>query len=101
MYSNDMTWSQWQAYAESRVTGLKTSLSQGYMEWQKFYNMTYGLTDAQILALPAFVGKIQTDLNAIRNCFNTFKQLYDAYYGLNAAALPIYNYDAYMISFQQ
>ena len=98
MYSNDMTWAQWTQWAEYRANTLKQSVDEGYKFYEKFYAMTYGLTDVEILALPVFGGKTQADLDAIRSFSNSKKQIYDAYYGL--AALNQFNYHAYDVPFE-
>ncbi len=98
MYTKDMTWAQWTQLAEYRSNSLKQVIDEGYKMYEKFYALTYGLSDETILALPVFGGKVQADLDNLRSCCNQKKQLYDAYYGV--AALSAFNYHSYDIPFQ-
>jgi hypothetical protein len=97
-FTNTMTWDQWVASAGQVANQLETVIPGGYEVWRKFNALIYGKTDAEILALPAFSGRTQADLNDLRTGINTFKTLYDAYRGY--AALAQFDYSAYLISLQ-
>lgn len=97
-FSAEMTWAQWTQATGQTADQIETVMQNGYDVWRKFYALTYGKSDAQILTLPAFTGKAQSDLDAIRSCLNTFKTLHDAYRG--NAALSQYDYSGYLIPFQ-
>ena len=100
MYSTDMKWIDWSQLNSNGVNELRTILNKRYADYKKFYAFTYGLSDAQILALPFMVGKGQTDLDNLRNSFNIFKYFYESYYGLNGSPLSIYDYSGYQIPFE-
>lgn len=97
-FMNSMTWDQWSTSTGQTADQFETVVRNGYEAWRKFNALTYGKTDAEILALPAFAGKAQSDLASLRACINTFKTLHDAYRGY--AALNQYDYSAYLIPFQ-
>jgi len=97
-YSTDLNFAQWSATASSAANTLEIALKNGALWQRKFSQMTYGLSDQQILALPAFAGRTQADLDSIRACFNTMKQLNDAFTGV--AALGQYDYSGYFLPFE-
>lgn len=97
MYSEDMTYSDWAFLNGQGVNDIKAVLRKRYDDFKKFYDFTYGLTDQQILALSFMTGKDQADLDALRNSFNVFKIMYEAYSGI--ASLAQYDYSTYGIKF--
>jgi hypothetical protein len=96
MYSNDMTWQQWSQAATASSEAVINDIQQGKELYDKFYALTYGLTDPQILALGAFSNRTQTDLNNIRFALGVFNDLYGA---LNNLAVTQANRMGYLEPF--
>ena len=53
-YTGVMTFKQFSDQAQSRGNNLLNAIREGKILYDKFYQLTYGLTDEQILALPQF-----------------------------------------------
>ena len=84
MYTAEMSWADWQYAASVKATSLRKLLQDGLVLQQKFYEMTYGLSDAAILALPFMSGKTQAHLDALRTTLNTLKDMHDVFFGVSA-----------------
>jgi hypothetical protein len=78
---NDMSWADWTAALSSKANNLIADVQAAKQLYDKFYALTYGLTDPQILALGAFSNKTQTDLTNIRAAMGAFNDLYSALFG--------------------
>ena len=59
--------------------------------------LTYGMTIAQVQALPQFANKTVTDIQNMMYAFGVFNDLYGALF--NVAALPQANREAYLVPF--
>jgi hypothetical protein len=86
MYSNEMTWDEWATAISQAANQMLEDLKNGKDLADKFNAMTYGLTAAQIAALPQFTGKTVTDATNMQYAVGVFTDLYNAMY--NVAALP-------------
>lgn len=53
-YMGVMTFKQFSDQAQNRGNNLLNAIKEGKILYDKFYQLTYGLTDEQILALPQF-----------------------------------------------
>jgi hypothetical protein len=51
-YSGDLTWETWANSLTSSANTVLNDINQAYEWYQKWSTLTYGLTDAQIQALP-------------------------------------------------
>ncbi len=99
MFTNEMSWADWQYAASVKATALRKLLQDGLVLQQKFYKLTYGLTDPQILALPFMTGKTQDYLDALRTSLNTIKDMHDVFFGI--AALAQYDRNAAMTALME
>lgn len=53
-YTGNMTFGEFSSQAQSRGNNLLNAIKDGKILYDKFYQLTYGKTDEQILALPQF-----------------------------------------------
>lgn len=53
-YMGSMTFKELSSQAQSRGNNLLNAIREGKLLYDKFYQLTYGLTDQQILALEQF-----------------------------------------------
>jgi len=72
MYQNKMGFSEWEAEIFNKGVNLKKAIDEAYILYKKFYDLTYGLSAAQILALPIFTGcgMSEADITAMQNAAN-------------------------------
>ena len=94
MYGNDMTWQQWTDQLSSTGNSLLSDLQRGKQLYEKWASLTYGLTDAQIQALPQFATKTVADVTAMRYAWGVFNDIYNGIYG--GAALTQANREGYL-----
>lgn len=99
MYTNEMSWADWQYAASTKATNLRKLLQDSAVLQKKFYEMTYGLSDGAILALPFMAGKTQAHLDALRTTLNTMKDIHDVFFGI--AALVQYDRNAACIGLME
>ena len=80
MYQGKMGFSEWESELFNKATNLKTAVDNAYILYKKFYDLTYGLTPADILALPIFTGSEMTeaDITAMQNAVNSMGDFYKA-----------------------
>ena len=106
MYSNTITFQQWVDQVSQKANQLRDIVDQGLDLQKKWYALTYGLSDDQILALPQFAllsvpGFSQrptaADIDALKYAIGVFKDLSDALN--NVAALPQADRAGYFIPF--
>jgi len=78
MYQGKMGFDQWEAEVFNKGTNLKKAIDEAYILYKKFYDLTYGLTAAQILALPIFTGSNMTeaDITKLQNAVNCMADFY-------------------------
>jgi hypothetical protein len=78
-YSGDMQFGDWQREMQSKARGLLDAIKEGKRLYDKFYKMTYGLSDAQILELPQLLvaGDVltQAKLTELRYAVGVFNTL--------------------------
>jgi hypothetical protein len=107
MYSTNMRAVDW-VNAISGISGsLLAQIRQGKDLYDKWYNLTYGLTPAQIVALPCFANPpnlagvtftmTEQDVTNISYALGIFNELYTALFNLGALAQA--DREAYMIPF--
>ncbi|MFZ0928185.1 MAG: hypothetical protein WAN11_06275 [Syntrophobacteraceae bacterium] len=65
---------------------LLRDINEAYLWFQKYYAVTYGLTQAQILALPGFSGRTAQDITNIAAAFQVFRDLYNLMNNVSAPA---------------
>ena len=96
-YMGNMTFKEFSAQAQSRGNNLLSATRDGKLLYDKFYQLTYGLTDEQILELPQFnvAGDTmdQAGLNALRYALGVFNDL------AAGNALTPANRDGYLVPF--
>jgi hypothetical protein len=80
MYQGKMGFSEWESEVFNKGTNLKKAIDDAYILYKKFYDLTYGLTPAQILALPTFTssGMSESDITAMQNAVNSMGDFYKA-----------------------
>lgn len=78
-YTGVMTFKQFSDQAQSKGNNLLNAIREGKILYDKFYQLTYGKTDEQILALGQFnvAGDTmdQAGLNALRYALGVFNDL--------------------------
>ena len=96
-YSGDMQFDDWQREMQHKARTLLDSIKEGKRLYDKFYKMTYGLSDAQILELPQFLvaGDVltQAKLNELRYAVGVFNDI------SNGTALSPATRDDYLTPF--
>ena len=97
MYSSDMTWQNWTDLLNQKAMATMNDIQTAKAAYDKWTAMTYGLTDAQIQALPQFNSRQVADITAMRYAWGVFLDLYNALFGL--AALPDVNREGYLALF--
>jgi len=80
MYQGKMGFSEWENELFNKATNLKTAIDNAYILYKKFYDLTYGLTPADILALPIFTGceMTEADITAMQNAANCLGDFHKA-----------------------
>lgn len=79
-YSGTMKFSEWGQSTRNEAMNLLNAIRAGKILYDKFYKLTYGLTDEQILQLSQFNmgdGDVmdQAGLNALRYALGVFNDL--------------------------
>lgn len=93
IYSNDMQWADW-SFAINRLVNTSTvnnliaMVEQGKAIYDKWAALIYGLTDAQIQALPQFTSRTVEDITAMRFAVGVFKTVSDALASQQAYLIP-------------
>ena len=80
-YSNDRNFGDWVAALDSKGHSVVSSINEGEIEYRKWYALSYGLTDAEIAALPQFTGRTEADITKIRYAMGALHDLYTALNG--------------------
>jgi|WetSurMetagenome_2_1015567.scaffolds.fasta_scaffold31518_7 hypothetical protein len=89
MYNNQLSWERITEQVSSYGSQIVQTINQGKLLYDKWYAITYGKTDPQILALPQFSTMTQAELTDVKAALQTLSQLNDALYG--AQALGAFN----------
>jgi hypothetical protein len=97
MYTNDWTWQIIKNAMNPNCSQLISLIDNCNYFYQKWYALTYGLTDAQILALPECTGMVAADVTALKYAMSTFNDLYNALHG--GAAISQVNRTGYLTPF--
>ena len=96
-YSGDMQFDDWQKETQSKARSLLDAIKEGKRLYDKFYKLTYGKTDEQILQLPQFLvaGDVltQAKLNELRYAVGVFNDI------SNGTALAPATRDDYLTPF--
>src|SRR5574343_766223 len=96
-YMGNMTFKEFSAQVQSRGNNMLNAIREGKLLYDKFYQLTYGLTDEQILALPQFnvTGDTMTQagLDKLRYALGVFNDL-----ALGNALAPATR-DGYLVPF--
>lgn len=77
-YTNEMTFTDWTEQAGARANALIQSVNAGKVLYDKWYQLSYGKTNAQIAALPQFAGKTEADIAAMAYALGAMNELYAA-----------------------
>jgi hypothetical protein len=85
-YNADLLWADWANAASNQANNVMRTIAEAYAWYQKYYAITYGLTQAQILALPGFSGRTAADITNIAACFQVFMDLYNLMNNVSAPA---------------
>lgn len=80
MYQGKMAYEQWEAELYSKGTNLKKAVDDAYTLYKKFYDLTYGKTAAQILAMDQFSssGLTEAGITDLQNAMNCLSDFYKA-----------------------
>ena len=81
MFSGDMTWMNWTDLLNQKATAIINDIQAAKACYDKWSAMTYGLTDAQIQALPQFNSRQVADITAMRYAWGVFNDMYQALFG--------------------
>lgn len=96
-YTGNMTFKEFSLQTQSKGNNLLSAIREGKILYDKFYALTYGLTDEQILALPQFMvagdTMDQAGLNALRYALGVFNDLAEG------SALAPATRDSYLVPF--
>jgi hypothetical protein len=85
-YSSDLNFGDWVLEIGGRGQALISAVNAGEIDYQKWYAVTYGRTDAQVAALPQFSGRTEADITALRYALGAFHDLYTALHGAGAVS---------------
>jgi hypothetical protein len=88
-----MTWQDWTTQANQKANALKSSIDAAKVLYDKWYSLTYGLTPAQIAALPQMAGHTVADITAMNYAMGTFNDFNAA---LHNAAVVTSDREAYL-----
>ena len=78
---------------QQRGNALLNAIKEGKLLYDKWYQLTYGLSDQQILALDNMQGVTQSELTALKYAIGVFNDV------ANGTALPAATRDAYLVPF--
>ena len=78
MYTNEMSFSDWVNEAGHKGRTLVQAVESGKILYDKWYQMSYGKTNAQIAALPQFTGKTEADISAMAYAVGVLNEMYSA-----------------------
>ena len=94
MYQGKMGFSEWESELFNKATNLKTAVDNAYILYKKFYDLTYGLSPAQILALPIFTGceMTEADITAMQNAVNSMGDFYKAMHNESVGQVDRFGY---------
>lgn len=96
-YMGNMTFKEFLAQVQSRGNNMLNAIREGKLLYDKFYQLTYGLTDEQILALPQFnvTGDTmdQAGLDKLRYALGVFNNI------ANGTTLLPETRDSYLVPF--
>ena len=86
MYNKDLSWNDWTVSLGSVIGATTRDLAMANQWCDKWAALTYGLTDAQIQALPQFSAHSVGDITAMRYAWGVFTDLHNALYNVAALA---------------
>jgi hypothetical protein len=84
MYNNQTTWETWRDEIGNYGNQLIAIIEQGKVKYDKWAEITTGLTDVQILALPQFITMTLVELADLKAAMSVLGQMNDALYGIQA-----------------
>jgi hypothetical protein len=93
-YTNQMTAAQWVQLLSLYSDNLIATAENGKILSDKFTQLTYGLTDPEILALPQFAsaGWTQVDLVNVKYALSSMTDIWNCINNVAVAQGPRYNY---------
>jgi hypothetical protein len=97
MYNSDLTWAVLKQQLNNDGQTLIQMVDAFKYLYDKWYALTYNMTDAAILALPQFSGMAQVDLTALKFAMGVFNDMYTALHG--TATLSATDRHSYLIPF--
>ena len=78
MYTSKMTSDQWLQQISMVANQIVNASETGRILYEKFNAMTFGMTDAQILAMSKFATWTQADLTAVKAALSSLMNMSDA-----------------------
>lgn len=74
MYTNEMTFSEWVSESGAKARAVVKAIEDGKILYDKWYQFSYGKTNAEIAALPQF-NKTEADIQTIAYAVGVFNEL--------------------------
>jgi hypothetical protein len=71
-YSSDMNFLDWISKSSADGMAIINAINAAKITYDKWYTLTYGLTDAQIAELPQFAGRTEADITAMKYAVGVF-----------------------------
>lgn len=78
MYTNEMDFSTWVNEAAYKSNAIVQAINNGKLLYDKWYQMSYGKTNAQVAALPQFSGKTEADIVTMSYALGVLNEMYAA-----------------------
>ena len=82
-----------ESMVQQRGTALLSAIREAKLLYDKWYSLTYGLSDAQILALPSLDNMTQEELTAFKYAVGVFNDV------ASGTALAPATRDSYLVPF--
>lgn len=92
MYTSKMTADNWLQQISLYSNQIVNAAQTGKVLYEKFYALTYNMTDTQILALPQFSGWVQADLTNVKYALSSMWEMNNALNNVAVATANRYGY---------
>lgn len=94
MYQGKMGTSEFASELFNKANILWNAVDEAYVLYKKFYDVTYGLTPAEILALPQMTGTNYTeaDILKMQNAMNCLGDFYKAMHNESVSQVDRFGY---------
>jgi hypothetical protein len=93
MYTNEMSFAHWSAEAGDKSRALVRAINEGKILYDKWYQLTYGKTNAEIAAMSQMQGRTEADISAMAYALGVLNEMYQA---LNNGVVAQANRIAYL-----